>query len=518
MKHEFNLIQEPWIPLVTLDGAPRQVSLREALVNAPAYRRVSANLPHSTAALLRLLLAVLHRNFGPPSTDAWEALWQRGAFDAAVLERYFERWEARFDLFTGDHPFFQNRHPLVKEKPAQVLLQMIGGGDTYTLFDHVMDDDDFTLTPADAAVLLVTAQSFSLAGLAHPQLKLVYTDAPCSRAIVFFVEGKNLFETLMFNLVRYNAAEPITWSKKAQDLPAWEVGDPYLPERTTPLGYLDFLTWQNRRITLIPGERDGRTVVERITTAPGLVIDANVRNPMYHYRIDNGKKANEQTVKMLRFSEGRALWRDSYTLLNLKSDAVDPPRALSWMGELVNDGVLPPRRVQLSAYGMCTEPGKAKVNFYRGEGFEIDDQLLRDPTLVATLGTALERAENLRRELWSTMTRLAERMISFDSDQENGRKPDSKDVQNLVQHWNAEGLYWNRLEVSFYRFLDRLPRDPDGALLSWNEDLRFAVNAAYLQTVNGLGESQKAYKAAAGTRGWLSYGIKRILGVRPQEE
>src|SRR5574340_1161618 len=125
MEHQFNLIYERWIPVVTQDGCAQSVSLREALLNAPYYRSVSANLPHSTAAVLRLLLVVLHRNFGPPNTDVWEALWLRGAFDAAVLDDYFEHWQLRFDLFSNDHPFYQNRHPLVREKPVQVLMQMI---------------------------------------------------------------------------------------------------------------------------------------------------------------------------------------------------------------------------------------------------------------------------------------------------------------------------------------------------------------------------------------------------------
>ncbi|TLM98915.1 type I-E CRISPR-associated protein Cse1/CasA, partial [bacterium] len=275
---EFNLIFAPWIPAATLNGETRLISLWEALVNAGAYRRLSASLPHSTAALLRLFLAVLHRNFGPADVETWEGIWQRGAFDAGVLDAYFDRWKHRFNLFSTEHPFYQNRHPLVKEKPAQVLLQMIGGGDTFTLFDHVMDEDDFVLTPADAALMLVTAHSFSLAGLAYPQLKLVYTDAPCSRSIVFFVEGKNLFETLMFNLVQYNRETPIPSRRDGEDRPAWEMDDPYLPERATPMGYLDFLTWQNRRILLIPEKQGDRIVVTRITTAPGLTLDSEVHN------------------------------------------------------------------------------------------------------------------------------------------------------------------------------------------------------------------------------------------------
>lgn len=512
MDHQFNLLYEPWIPVVTINGATQSISLREALVNAPAYRGVSASLPHTNAALLRLLLAVLHRNFGPASSEEWEALWGRGAFVRAALDTYFDRWQARFNLFSDQFPFFQYRHPLVEERPAQALLQMIGGGDRFTLFDHVMDDTPFMLTPEEAALLLVTAHAFGLAGLCHPQHKLVYTDAPCSRAIVFFVEGKNLFETLMFNLIRYNEAEPFRWSRGVPDRPAWEVDDPYLPERTRPLGYLDYLTWQNRKIMLFPETVQGQTQVRRITTAPGLVLGADVRNPMHHYRIEAGGAAGEETAKVLRFSEGRSLWRDSSALLDVRSQAVEAPRALAWMSTLVNDGIVPPRRLQLAAYGMCTEPGKAKVHFYRGESFEFDDRLLHDDWLVSYLNTALTHAESIRRELWITLSQLATLVIAFDNDREGGRKPDAKDVQNLIRHWDAEGLFWGSLETPFYQFLDRLAADPERALQAWHETLRKAALAAYRQTAEGLGESQKALKAAAKTQGRLPYGINQVLG------
>jgi len=519
MKHQFDLVTQAWIPLVRLDGAAQAVSLREALVNAPAYRGVSANLPHSNAAVMRLLLAILKRVFGPPDADAWEVLWKAQTFDAGRLDAYFqsEGVRDRFDLFDARHPFMQQRHPLVNEKPAQDLLQLVGGGDTFTLFDHVMDATPFTLTPPEAALMLVTLQAFGLAGLCHPQHKLTYTDAPCSRAVIFFVEGKTLFETLMLNLTRYMPERSTPLKKIVEDRPAWEADDPYLPERTRPLGELDGLTWPNRRVLLIPEERDGQSVVARITAAPGLVLGAEVRNPMVHYRIDQGKKAGDETVKILRFSEGRALWRDSYTLLDMQNPNTEPPRALSWVNELMAEGILPARRLQLAAYGMCTEPGKAKVHFYRGEHFEFDDRILQDRSLAAHLNTALTRAEDLRRELWMLATRLATTIVSLNADLEGGRKPDPKDVQNLVNHWDAEGLFWNRLELPFYTFLDRLPDAPEAALQAWDDELRAAFRSAYQRTANGLGESKNAFKAAALTQGMLNWAIKKVFPSQPQE-
>ncbi|NPV75788.1 MAG: type I-E CRISPR-associated protein Cse1/CasA [Anaerolineae bacterium] len=511
MNHHFNLLYESWIPVIDQDGVPCSISLRDALVNAQAYRSVSATLPHTNAAILRLLLAVLHRNFGTRDPLAWGEIWRKKQFDAAVLDAYFKKWEARFDLFAEEHPFYQQRHPKVEIKPIQTLLMQIGGGDTYTLFNHILDETTVLLTPAEAALGLITAQAFALAGLCHPQLKLFYTDAPCSRAIVFFVEGKTLFETLMFNLIRFNQSEPFPQSAFEPDLPAWEMNDTYIPERNWPLGYLDYLTWQNRRIQLFPVEKDGRTMVASMTTAPGLAINAEIRNPMHHYRKGENNGTVENAVRVLRFNEERALWRDSHVLLDLRNQAIEPPRALKWMEELFSEGILPRRRLQIGAYGMCTEPGKAKVLFYQGERFEISDELLLNPNLVATLGTALAHAEALRSELGGTSRKLANLFLSFNANVENGHKPDPRDVENLIHHWNGEGLYWGSLETPFFLFLDRLPEDPEKALENWEQELRRAAWLAFNQIAVSLGDRQNALKAVAIARKRMAYGISKVL-------
>lgn len=515
MKYTFDLVTQPWIPAMTHKNKLVLISLREALVNARVYQCISSPLPHSNAAVLRLLLAVLHRVFGPSSPDAWEEIWRSGTFDPKALDDYFVR-HPYFDLFSSERPFFQRRHPLVEEKPAQVLLQLVGGGDTFTLFDHVLDETPFSLSPAEASLALITLQTFGLAGLCHPQHKLVYTDAPCSRAAVFFVEGDNLFETLMYNLIRYNRENPFSWNRVTGDRPAWETDDPYSPQRSVPLGYLDYLTWPNRKITLHPEEINGEIRVTRITTAPGLTLAAEVHNPMYHYRQDLQARGNAVVWKVLRFSESRALWRDSHALLELHTAAVEPPRALDWMRELVNHGILPgDGHIQISAYGMCTEPGKQKVYFYRGERIEISEKLLKNPELVNKLGDALKHAEKLRNELWVTLNQLATHMISFTV---KDHKPDPKDIKNLIQHWDAEGIYWSRLEVPFYRLLNSLPDNSEEALRDWNGELRKSVWAAYLQTAGGLGDSQNAMKAAALTRGRMSFGVEKVLGAPALED
>ena len=74
MTASFDLISQPWIPCVRRDGTTAEFGLRDVLVQAHALRELGGESPLVTAALHRLLLAILHRVFGPDGYDAWYAL------------------------------------------------------------------------------------------------------------------------------------------------------------------------------------------------------------------------------------------------------------------------------------------------------------------------------------------------------------------------------------------------------------------------------------------------------------
>ncbi len=513
MDVHFNLITKPWIPVVSPEGKSTSVGIREALVNAHYLRQLGCALPHANAAIYRLLLAILHRVFGPADETEWQALWERGSFDALQLDTYLTRWQERFDLFSPTHPFYQNRHPKVEIKPANALLDAVAGGDSDTLFDHTFDAQPITL-PADmAALILLAAQNFGLAGLCHPQHKLFYADGTCSRAVVFLLQGKNLFESLMLNLVRYNRRQPIEWAPRKTDLPAWEMDDPYEDERTIPNGYLDYLTWHSRKIWLFPSHENGMPVVREITIAPGLVMNAEQLNPMHHYTLDedNGRKP-------IRFQEGRALWRDSSAIFDLKSNRSINPQALHWTQELISNGILPHRRLQLAAYGMSTEPGKHKVHFYRGEEFEFSDDLLNDSETVTALAEALDTAESLRRQLWGALSNLASLLLSTESDLEEGRKANPDDVKRMIYHWGAEGFYWKELELPFFRLLDSLSDNNHQAKEDWTQSLRRAGYMAFTHAAKQCGNDTKGLKAVAKATLQLRHGMKLVLEPEQKEE
>jgi CRISPR system Cascade subunit CasA len=501
MNPTFDLLQSPWVPCIQAKGASVELGLRDALAQAHELRELHGESPLVTAALHRLLLAVLHRVFGPATCDEWAILWKAGRWDITRLDVYLDQWRHGFDLFDLERPFYQARDERVKPKSVSSLVYEVASGNNPTLFDHHTDAEGITLSSAQAARMLVAAQAFGLAGLSGLPQK--FTDGPCARGIVFLVQGKTLFETLALNLLRYTDDSPIP--RWPDDCPAWEMDDPFSPNRTQPRGYLDYLTWLNRRVLLLPEPTEDGVVVREMTMAPALRLDDSVLNPMTHYRRDE-----KRGPLPLAFNEGRALWRDSAALFRLGDKGYQPPQAFQWLSELVDEGHLDESQTRRClALGMSKK--QAKVNFYRSQRMPLPMRYLKEKALVESLGTALTMAEETSRQLWGAARTLATFILSPEADLESARQPVREDLDALTHQWAVERRYWSRLELPFRRTMEALPQDTDEALTTWRRTLLKTVWEAFDQIADNLGHDPPTLKAVVRAREQLAAGLVKIL-------
>jgi CRISPR system Cascade subunit CasA len=214
------------------------------LLRAHEIGEVHDGSPVVTLALHRLLLAILHRNFGPASLRAWKRLWVAGHFDSGKLTGYFDRWHNRFDLFDRERPFYQTGG-LTSDRslPIAALFDELSCKNNATLFDHSTNENHRTVSAAEAARGLIARQGFALGLGISPTIaihgKAVKTDnrkdGPLARGLVVLVRGDNLFRTLLCNLTEYsprrttylcgNVTRPRRWSTK----PIWTVASIFTP-------------------------------------------------------------------------------------------------------------------------------------------------------------------------------------------------------------------------------------------------------------------------------------------------
>ncbi len=531
MPLRFNLTIEKWIPCVMSDGRQEDLSLRDVLTRATEVREVFDESPLVTVALHRLMLAVLHRNFGPATFKAWQSLWKAGKWDADKLATYLEQWQHRFDLFDKERPFYQV--PMMSDAerhPAALLRQEAATGNNATLFDHGFNNVPTPLTPAEAARCLVARQAFSIGGgISNP---FNFYAATLTRGISILALGRNLFETLALNLMIYNEEKP--FANTSRDVPAWEHDEPAAPHKVgTPVnGYLDYLTWQSRRIYLFPEAVEGApTIVRRCQIQQNLRLPKSplIFDPFkcYRYNKENG-------FQPLPLSTSKALWRDCHTLFQQAAragdDATERPEVFNHLARVeearVEEAIEARSVYAFAVYGFATDPGKAaRVLLWARERLPLPLRYLDDQALTACLGDALNFADKeVARTLRETLRHLAKLLLAPDSDAQGARQPDKKDIGNHVDTFSAEAFYWSRLEPHFKILLTALPNDRrtdefnavrygDASLPAWARMLGRVARAAFDDTTRSLDTSARNLKAVA----VADAQFKRNLGFKLKE-
>lgn len=511
MTYSYNLVDEPWIPCIHPDGRVEELGLRQTLLRAHELRGLQGDSPLETATLYRLLLAVLHSALrGPATWEAWGDLWEGGRWPPDVLNGYLDQWRERFDLFHPRWPFYQAGDDRVKPKSiASLVLDMVSGNNA-VLFDHHTEEAGVSIAPAKAARTVVVAQTFGLAGLSGIP-STAFTDAPWARGIIFLMESDNLFRVLMLNLMKYPDEGLNNMRSAKDDRPAWEQDDPYQPNRQIPKGYLDYLTWQNRRVLLVPEGDEQSPTASAMSVAPALRLDASIFDPFKLYRKGQGK-GGEEIWLITRFSEDRALWRDSGSLFSLKGEHGKPPKTLHALANLVGEGIIPhQQKFRFMALGMAND--QAKVEFFQENHLPLPLEYLEDEDLVVQLSNTIQKAEQAHFALKIASQWLAALVISPNSDSKKWQEIDRltrEQAGSLMMHWNVDRIYWQRLELPFLRLLEDLPHEP-GAVDFWNETLRQTAWEALEQAAKAAGDDPAALKAAVRARSLLEYSLQEIF-------
>ena len=391
----FNLVDESWIPCVRVDGSSAILSIRDTFAQAHTLKAIAGESPPVTASLHRFLLAILHRVFGPADYDQWGKLWKTEQWDMGAINVYLDKWQHRFDLFDGERPFYQSPDKRMKTKSTINLSHERASGNNPTLFDHHTEAGGEILTPAQATRILIAGQAYGLAGLSGIAQK--FTDGTCAGGIIFLLEGDNLKQTFLLNMLQYPPNNDQFAAHTSVDKPTWEMEDSFTPNRTNPFGYLDYHTWQSRRILFQPEQSENGTIVRTMTMGPALRYDPSLLDPMKHYRAD--KKIGHVAVS---FSEHRVFWRDSASFLTFYEDTTSSarlPATFRWLRELVFEEYILDRHQLYRCRVLGMSKKQAKVFFFREESLSLPLTYLINTSLVEKLAAALNNTGTIAFDL-----------------------------------------------------------------------------------------------------------------------
>ena len=468
--------------------------LREVLGNAHLVCEIEGDTPLVSAALHRLLIAIVHRNVVIDSVDAWAALWEAEGLDMHAFNEYFRQWERRFDLFDPVCPFYQVSS-LDRNSSTSSARLLFHQANNATLFRHIREDRPPALAPGEAARLLVGLMAFDFGGTKTGGSAQA---APLNRGAVVLAKGQNLFETLALNLCRYAPGEGEPWDFDGKrDLLAWEREAVTVKDERRPDGYLDLLTWQSRRILLIPEEDDcGNTVVRRVSIMEGYRLAGKTlhgRETMMAFRRNRRSAASDDPWPAIRFSEERALWRDSLALLHSADHRTQSPATLRWLSDLAFEEIIPHSSiVPVDVYGLAGR--KAKTLFWRHERLPLSISYLSDPRLADALRAALEIADRVASELNAAVWLVARDIAGMTGRRLTGAP--KKRVSQIALRLGADRFYWASLGLPFRRLIVDLPRDRndsarqvDTALDEWTRVVWTAMWDSFRRATGSLERS-----------------------------
>lgn len=411
---EFNLIDEDWVPVV-MGGRPRSVSVREALINAHRIEGLAVSNPLQTVAVLRQVLLPVYLDAckAPTSPEEWARRWRAVALDEPALADYLARHHDSFHLF-GERPFAQvaDLHTARNEtKPVSLLVASAATGNNVPLFSARTEADPPAMAPAEAALALLATHCWDTAAIktgvvGDPEVKSGRTTGnptgPLGSLGVTVPLGTTLAQTLLLN------TPILPQGLRPDDRPQWRAAMLGPAWATRPaLGLLDLLTWQSRRIRLVPeaGE-DGHVVVRQVVLAAGDRLEPRPTDVEPHsaWRRVAKPQAGRPAVTPVRHVPGRDAWRGLQAMLATRPDdrndrdAVDSTLLLKQGSSLRANRILPETYpLQVLTVGVAYGTQSAVVEDVIADLMPLPVAAL-DPsdTVRQLLDTVVEQAEALR--------------------------------------------------------------------------------------------------------------------------
>lgn len=511
----FNLVEKPWIPVLTGKGLVEEVGLLDILTKAHNYKSIAHQSPLVCAALYRLLLAVLHRALkGPEHLDEAVEIFKLGSFPRDRISDYLYSFYPRFELFAEKGAFFQvNYCKELEEKkiPWMPLAAETATGNNPVFFTHTWDGEPRPLEASEAARLLVANQAFALGGGVSPFGLKNRTDAPAATGLIVLSQGDNLFQTLVYNLLDY----PKTIQN--QDIPIWEEEpmtlDALKKAQIQPVkGHVQRFTWLSRLVYLFPEGLGNTPIVLYMAYASGRIISNSAGldiDPMVPYRID--KKRGYLPV---RPQQERSLWRDYPALVPVEGGnfrCAQTARRGREIWERCDCRV--PFKVSVFAQGRV--PGKAKLEFWQTALFPVPDKILKVESFRDVIFEIEELATEVERVLRGKGVALAWELLFMEPIPPIGKRDKNKEksAEALASTFPLSRVYWPVLERSFYELLERVARgnDEEELLDFWADALGSAAKQAWKTTTYFIGSTARALRAVSKLTPYFYGKLKRVL-------
>ena len=487
-----SVLNYPLFSAMFSEGRTECVGLMDLLSKAHLITDIKANSCTGKLALIRFCIAFLCDAYQLCNLDDRADLLDAGAFDKNKLLKYVAECEAEgvcFDLDDEKHPFMQAAYDVEmdekSEKPIAKILFDCPGGNNHIHLDHRHEDAHEVDTPTAFEAMLETYM-FCPAGLSGASN---VNNTPPVYAIVY---GKNMFETLVLNMVSADEIINIPYGEKEI---AWRRNHFVVPgERIVDMSFLKAMTWQPRRLTL-HWDEDGK--VRNLNLQNGLNFQGNGlwMDPHVVYR--RNKDGLWFSVKP---ELGRELWRDVGILISGDQNVrgTVPLQNMRY----VTTGL--PAVMDVELIGMISN--QEAILGRTSERLRLPVQLFSQEDLAQEFRTVLNIAE--------TMNKAIDNVVK----QEFCHAQDKKKKSTIAQQ-ASEAFLHEINTILFGRYLDELMKDDsfsDRSSRYFNEIWRVLDQTVLTDIVERTGNDVAALKRQNTVRSkiWREYDkLKKEVGV-----
>ncbi|WP_181398782.1 type I-E CRISPR-associated protein Cse1/CasA [Apilactobacillus micheneri] len=335
--HRYNLLNESWLNVIDSNNDIQKVSLLDIFKDAHEYKRLANDTSAQDFAILRLLLSILETTFSRYDYNGqkkdvslinnWINIWQKGKFSFEVVQTYLLSQKDKFYLYDDKYPFLQVSKKDLDDHGIKKTGTINGKLINRLISESNNKEDLFTpstnknkLTNDSLARWLLAFQSYSGTSdkAKYPNMKASASKGWLLGLGGIYVEGDNLFKTLMLNLMP---------NEQANQKPIWEsdFNDKlHLEANYAPDNLSELYTNCSRLLYINPNTDLNKEDVQiEAVQLPGMDKDiANGIEPMTLFqKPKSGTNKGKIIPKMHEMN--KSLWRNFGLLEGLSDDNKD---------------------------------------------------------------------------------------------------------------------------------------------------------------------------------------------------
>lgn len=395
----FNLVSEPWIPVSLNSGHSDVVSLRDVFIKSAQIKSIECDNPLQTASVVRLVLAVMYRAVTPlfieqknhvknADVALWKMLWDddSGAL-SSIASTYLDEWQHRFDLFDSKRPFFQIPNLEYSSKESGTyssvkysLGKMMPDADLISVFKN--SDFAARVSYAESARILIAYHSWSTMAPLSPVVGMNPSDETaiarfypkghrgwCSSIGVTQLSGRNLYETLLLNLVpsQLKKSDMPFWEEKSgKKVPTMYEFDeeskrPVFKQRSAkPAGQVQLFVWFAKSVRLIA--EDGMVTSAVSSENNSLSSKSSQVHMARHHETQTAWRESKTGEMAAYYLTEDSVWQNVPALLPRSKPGFQAPLNVTWAAKVSNLlGISLPVRVRI--IGASTDD---RVQVFRG--------------------------------------------------------------------------------------------------------------------------------------------------------